>query len=128
MNSFKHADGMSLILNPRTIVTGLQVNFTTYCKVPIGAYCEVHDEPAISNTEKSRTTLAIALNPIGKLQDSYHFMSLDTGKILSRRNWTELPTPQKVIDQVQDLADKEEPLAKDHTFPDNFQIFMGFPE
>ena len=123
LNSFKHAHGVSLILSPTTIVTGLQVDFNTYCKVLIGAYCEVHDEPTILNTEKSRITPAIALNPTGNLQGSYHFMSLDTGKILSRRNWTELPTPQSVIDRVHDLTDKEEPLQPDDSFPDNFQFF-----
>jgi len=117
---------VSPVLSPRTIVTGLQVDFATYCRVPIGAYCEVHDEPTISNTEKSRTTLAIALNPTGNLQGTYHFMSLDTGKPLNRRNWTELPITQKVTDQVHDLADKEEPLEKDATFPDHFQFSWDF--
>ena len=97
LNSFTQADGVSPVLIPRTIVTGLQVDFATYCRVPIGAYCEVHDEPTISNTEKSRTTPAIALNPTVNLQGSYHFMSLDTGKALNRRKWTELPITQNSL-------------------------------
>ena len=82
----------------------------------------MHDEATISNTEKSRTTPAVALNLTWDLQGSYHFMSLDTRKILSRRNWTELPTPQEVIDQAHDLADKEELMKKDDTIPDSFQF------
>ena len=48
--------------------------------MPFGAYCEVHDEPRISNTETSRTTPAIALIPTGNAQSGYFFMSLNTGK------------------------------------------------
>ena len=72
---FPHKDGVSHRLIPRTIVTGLEVDFKTYCRVPFVAYCNVHDEPKISNTETSRTTPAIALIPTGNVQGGYFFMS-----------------------------------------------------
>ena len=71
INMFPHRDGVSHRLSPCTIVTGLEVDFKTYCRVPFGAYCEVHDEPKISNTETSRTTPAIAIIPTGNVQGGY---------------------------------------------------------
>jgi Reverse transcriptase (RNA-dependent DNA polymerase) len=104
LNMFPHPDGISDTLSPRAIMTGLHPKFNTHCRVPIGAYCEVHNENDPSNTESPRTTPAIALNPTGNLQGSYHFMSLTTGARLSRRRWTELPTTDAVITRVHELA------------------------
>jgi hypothetical protein len=107
LNLLPHPDGVSHVLSPRTIVTGLQADFTTHCRVPIGAYCEVHDEPNPTNTETERTTTAIALGPTNNLQGSYYFMSLQTGKQISRRRWTEKPATPAVITRVHDLANAE---------------------
>jgi hypothetical protein len=70
-------------MSPRTIVTGATANYATRCRFPIGAYCEIHNENDPSNTEKPRTSRAIALNPTGNLQGSYHFLSLDSGRLVS---------------------------------------------
>jgi hypothetical protein len=94
LNMFPHPDGISDILSPRTIMTGVKAKFTTNCRVLFGAYCEVHNENDPSNTTRPRTSQAIALNPTGNLQGSYYFMSLSTGKRISRRRWTELPFTQ----------------------------------
>ena len=104
INMFPHRDGVFHLLSPRTIVTGLEVDFKTYCRAPFGAYCEVHDKPKISNTETSRTTPAIALIPTGNVQGGYFFMSLRTGKRLHRRKWTELPTTEEIIKKVHAFA------------------------
>ena len=104
LNMFPHADGVSATISPRTIVTGITANYATQCRVPIGAYCEVHNENHPSNTELARTSRAIALNPTGNLQGSYHFLSLDTGKLISRRRWTELPVTDEIIARVHELA------------------------
>jgi hypothetical protein len=97
LNMFPRADGVSDTMSPRTIVTGLTADYNTHCRVPIGAYCEVHNENDPSNTDKPRTSHAIALKPTGNIQGSYHFLSLDTGKRVSRRRWTELPITTNVI-------------------------------
>jgi len=68
INMFPHKDGVSERLSPLTVVTGLEVNFLRSCRVPFGAYCEVHDKPRISNTKTSPTTPAIALIPNGNAQ------------------------------------------------------------
>ena len=85
LNMFPHPDGVSAIHSPRTIVTGLQTDYRTQMKVPIGAYCEVHDEPDPTNTETERTTTAIALYPTNNLQGSFYFLSLQSGRRISRR-------------------------------------------
>ena len=110
---FPHRDGVSHRLSPRTIVTGLEVDFKTYYRVPFGAYCKVHNEPKKSNTETSRTTPAIALIPTGNVQGGYFFMSLRTVKRLCRRKWTELPTTEEVIKQVHAFAINENKSEED---------------
>ena len=112
---FPQKDCVSHRLSPRTIVTGLEVYFKTYCRVPFGAYCEVHDKPKLSNIETSRTTPAIALIPTRNVQGGYFFMSLRTGKRLRRRKLTELLTTEEVIKQVHAFA-----INKNNSEEDNF--------
>jgi hypothetical protein len=53
---------------------------------------------------ETRTTGVIALRPTGNAQGGYVFLSLTSGRQLSRHQWTELPMPQNVIDRVHVLA------------------------
>jgi hypothetical protein len=103
-------------------MTGVKVKFATHCRVPFGAYCEVHNENDPSNTTLPRTSRAIALNPTGNLQGSYYFLSLATGKRISRRRWTELPCTEDVIDRVHTIALAE--ATYDAEVPD-FQFSWG---
>ncbi len=50
------------------------------------------------------THAAVCLGPMGNLQGSYRFLCLETGKRITRRNFTELPMPQSVIDHVHHLT------------------------
>ena len=104
MNMLPHHDGVSTVFSPRTIVTGIQTDFDTHCRVPLGQYCEVHDEPSPSNTETKRTTPAIALGPTFQSTTSYDFMSLRSGALITRRRWTEKPITNDVIARVHELA------------------------
>ena len=122
INIFPHADGISNILSPRVIVTGVVANYKTHCRVPIGSYCEVHDEPKRSNTETPRTSPAIALNATGNQQGGVHFLSLETGMKLTRRKWTELPMDVDTIEAVNEIALSETGYNRD--IPD-FQFEWG---
>ena len=51
-----------------------------------------------------RTIGTIALRPTGNAQGGHFFMSLSTGRVISRYRWTELPMPQDVIDRVHHIA------------------------
>ena len=45
INMFPHADGISNVLSPRAIVTGMTPDYNIHCRVPIGTKCEVHNDP-----------------------------------------------------------------------------------
>ena len=102
LNSFPTNDGISTTLSPRSIVVGSHVDSNKHCRVEFGAYVQTHEEH--NNSMATRTTGAIALRPTGNAQGGYYFMSLSTGKRLSRSRWTPLPMPQEVIDRVHALA------------------------
>jgi len=83
------------------------VDAKLHCRAPFGAYCEVHTDPDTTNTMEPRTKWAICLGPTGKMQGSYEFMSLRTGKKIVRRKFTEMPITESVIRQVDKCAKKD---------------------
>jgi hypothetical protein len=85
LNMFPHANGVSETMSPRTIMTGMRAKFATHCHVLFDTYCEVHNKNDPSNTMRPRTSQAIALNPTRNIQGLYYFMSLKSGKRISRR-------------------------------------------
>jgi hypothetical protein len=109
LNCFPIRDGVSHNLSPRTIVTGFQIDYNKHCVLQFGSYVQTHEEH--DNTMLSRTTGAIALRPTGNIQGGYYFMSLTTGRRISRYNWTVLPMPQDVINRVHMMAQQQ--LAND---------------
>ena len=121
MNMFPRKAGIPNC-SPRFLMTGLSTDVKIHCRVPIGSYCHIHDEPDPSNTNTPRTTGAIALHAQGNVQGGYNFLNLDTWKVLQRRSWTELPTPSHVIRQVEDKARKELKLSDDDELPDQTEF------
>jgi len=100
--------GVSKDLSPRTIMTGSYPNYNTHCRIPFGAYAQVHEENSPTNTtDLPRTTGAICLGPTGNVQGGYKFMSLVTGRKITRQNFTELPMPADAVKRVEALAEKE---------------------
>ncbi len=80
LNPFPATSGVSETLSPWEIVYWHKLNFAKHCKSPFGTYCEVHDEPAPTNTMVTCSTPAIVLGPTGNLQGTYKFLSLATRK------------------------------------------------
>jgi hypothetical protein len=113
LNMFPAADGVSNILSPRALIVGLKLDYNKHCKLEFGSYVQVHEEH--DNSMASRTTGAIALRPTGNAQGGYYFMSLTSGRRLSRNHWTSLPVPQDVIDRVHALARRSN-ASRDLTF------------
>jgi hypothetical protein len=65
-----------------------------------------------TNTQKARTTPAIALTPTGNAQGGYFFLSLITGRKISRQQWDELPMPDGIIATVERMVlDQEQPIV-----------------
>jgi hypothetical protein len=61
---------------------------------------------------ESRTAGAICLGHSGNVQGGHKFLSLRTGRIITRRSWTALPMPDDVIARVNALgADQPELLT-----------------
>jgi hypothetical protein len=82
-------------------------------KLEFGSYVQVFEDNTPSNTTTSCNTGAIVLNPTGNAQGDYFFMSLVTGKRLSRHQWTKIPMTNAVISAVEAMAEKEgQPLIK----------------
>ena len=67
-------------------------------KLQWGSYCEVHEHNNATNDERPRTIPAISLHPSNR-NGGYFFMSLLTGEILNRRQWTELVVTQNIVQQ-----------------------------
>ena len=100
LNTFPANSGVSKTFSPREIVYRHKLDFVKHCKSPFGTYCEVHDEPAPTNTMVTSSTPAIVLGPTGNLQGTYKFLSLVTGKKVKRRAFTPYPMPDSVIRKV----------------------------
>ena len=95
-------------MSPNTLVTGAQnLDYNELVKLQFGDYVQVHQDRQITNSNEARSVGAIALYPSGNGQHTWHFMSLNTGKRLHKRNWTPLPMGEEIITRVHALAEKE---------------------
>ena len=105
LNVFCPKNGIGGAISPRTLITGVKLDFNSHCKIEIGAYAQVHEENIPTNdTAQFRTTGAIALEHSDNLQGGYKFLSLTTGKELDRRSFDILPVTQYVIMRVHEMA------------------------
>ena len=68
---------------------------------------QVHEESTPTNSPAARTIGAITLGPTGNLQGGYKILNLQTGKKITRRNWTHLPMPTEVIERVNQLGKEQ---------------------
>jgi hypothetical protein len=83
IKSFPAKGGLSSHVSPRTIITGLTIDFNTHCRLEFGAYVQTHE--AHGNNMSPRTIGAICLGPRGSIQGGYKFMSQSTGERIHRR-------------------------------------------
>ena len=89
-------------------MTGETLNYNLQLTLHIGQYCQVHEEFTPRNSQLPRTQGAICLGPSGNIQGGFKFMSLATGKVLSRRTWDNILIPNSVITRVNQLG-KDQP-------------------
>jgi hypothetical protein len=114
LNQFPPKGGVSETLSPLTIMTGKPTPDYNDMKIEFGAYAQVFEDNDPTNTQRARTTGAIALTPTGNAQGGYNFMSLTTGRKLSRQQWDELPMPDGVIDKVERMGELQlQPIMGD---------------
>jgi hypothetical protein len=92
---------------PRDLILGQKLNYKVICRIPFGTYAQVHDDPKTTNTMEARTIGAINMGPTGNVHRTHIFLSLKTGEVIVRRNWTEMPIPSEAIVRIQELSRKE---------------------
>jgi hypothetical protein len=107
INAFPPSSEVSTSYSPRTIMTGTAIDFNKHCQIPFRAYAEVHEDRNITNTMGARTQPAFCLGPTANFEGSYNFLSLQTGKRTTRKQFKELPMPSSIIKRVEAMATKE---------------------
>jgi hypothetical protein len=103
LNLFLWKNGISDTMSPSAIVTGAPTLDYNRMRVKFGTYVQLFEDNMPSNTLKSVALGAIALSPTGNGQGNF-FMSLASGKKLSRHSWTVLPMRDTAIVRVEAIA------------------------
>ena len=103
INMFPEKGGV-INVSPKTLMTGVKLDYNKHFRFPFGSYVQVHDEPSPTNSPTTRTIRAITLGPTGNLQGGFKFLNLWTGKKITIRNWTHLPMPIEVIKRVNEIG------------------------
>jgi hypothetical protein len=132
LNAFPRSSGVSAFYSPRTIMTGMALDFAKHCKLPFGAYAEAHEEYPQTNTMAPHTRGVICLGPTCTFQGRYKMMCHQTRRKLTRKQFQELPMPESIIKRIEAIAEKEkqetnivfsnrneEPLQDDDAINDN---------
>ena len=104
LNLVPRKAGLSKILSPWTILTSRALDYKKHCRIRPGQYCLVHDEKKPKNSMKPRAARAIAIGPSVNLHGSYKFLYLDTGRIVTRRNFNILAITPEAEARVAVLA------------------------
>jgi hypothetical protein len=102
LHIFPPKDGISRNINPRELITVIEIDCNKNIQVEFGEYLQVHEDHG--NTIHTRTTSAITTKPTGNAQGGHWFYILATGKMLDRRRCTPLPMPSDVIEKINILA------------------------
>ncbi len=79
-------------------------------RIRFGSYVQVWEPSTQTNSLKMRRRATIALGPLQTSTTSYLFMALDTGKIINRAQFTEIPMTESVIARVNKLGSGEPEL------------------
>ena len=83
--------GISSTQGPAEIILNRAMDFNTYGKLGFGYYFQTHEEH--DNSMVTHTVGAIATHLTGNVQGGYYFISLSTGRRITRREFTKLPMP-----------------------------------
>jgi hypothetical protein len=83
LNLFPANNCVSKTLSPLTIMTGKPSPDFNDLRIKFGAYAQIFEDNDPTNTQKARTTPAIAMTPTGNAHGGYFFLSLITGRRIS---------------------------------------------
>ena len=105
MNSFPRKGGLKHY-PPSAIMNGTRLHMNQL-QLKFGSYCQVAEDVTPRNSLAARTRRAISMGPSGNLSGGQRFLALDTGKLIVRNRWKELPMPSAVINRVNVLGRTE---------------------
>jgi hypothetical protein len=104
-------------LSPREKLRGRKMDFKRDLRIEFGQYVQAKTPNKISNSSHERTEGCIALFPRDTATGSVEFLNLATLQVVTRDQWTELPTPDVVIKRMNELAvEQKRKLSKDPVF------------
>ncbi len=102
MNSFPRKGGLKHY-PPSAIMTDAQLHMSQL-QLKFGSYCQIAEDVTPQNSLAVRTHGAISLGASGNLSGGQCLLALDTGKLIARNRWKELPMPLAVFDRVNVLG------------------------
>jgi hypothetical protein len=105
MNSFLWKGGLKHY-PPSAIMTGAKLHMSQL-QLKFGSYCQVAEDVTPCNSLAALTRGAISMGLSGNLSGGRSFLVLDTGKLIVRNCWKELPMPLAVINRVNVLGRAE---------------------
>ncbi len=105
MNSFPRKGGLKHY-PPSAIMNGTRLHMNQL-QLKFGSYCQVAEDVTPCDSLAARTRGAISMGPSGNLSGGQCFLALDTGKLIVRNRWKELPMPSAVINCVNVLGRTE---------------------
>jgi hypothetical protein len=103
INMVPHRAGFANV-SPTEAFSGRKVNYRRDLRIGFGEYAEAHD-PYADNTMRPRTSPVICLGSTGNVSGSVRFLSLDSGRVITRDQFQVLPMSKLVIDKMNDMAD-----------------------
>jgi hypothetical protein len=126
LNQFPIPNSASSTISPLTIMTGNPLPDYHDLRIEFGSYAQIFKGNDPTNNMDTCTTGAITLNPTGNTQGGVYFLSLSTGRRLTRQQWTPLPMPNGVVTRVEELAiiDQQPIMAQGAA---NFEWAPGVP-
>ena len=104
LKTFPSKGGISDVYSSRTILTGQQLDYDKYLCLQFGEYFQVHEKDKPRNIKAARTQGAICLGPCGNLQGAFYFMSLTSGKKITRYSWDAIHKTDTMICRVKQLG------------------------
>ena len=84
LNTFPIKLGISAKFSPRELVQCIKLSANVHCKMPLGTYCKVHNEPDPLNSMQGCTHKTICMGPTGNAEGSYKFYCLQMKQKLTR--------------------------------------------
>ena len=82
LNIYQPRDGVSGNINPRKLITGVEIDAAKHIVLEFGEYVQTHEEH--DNTMTTHTTGAIVTRPTGNAQGGHWFYSLTTRRMIDR--------------------------------------------